>query len=132
VLEERLTNQIIRAFYYVYDRLGYGFVESVYQRSLAHVLRKRNLHVEREAGVDVWFDDVKVGYFRADMIVERRIVIEIKASQSLADADWKQLLNYLRATNLEVGLLVQFGPRPTFKRLVYSNTTKATRLIPNK
>ena len=121
MLEERITDQIIRAFYYVYDRLGHGFVESVYQRSLAHVLHKRGLHVECEVGVDVLFENVTVGQFRADMIIERVVVAEIKSSRSLSDADWKQLLNYLRATNLEVGLLCHFGPKPSFKRLIYSN-----------
>lgn len=127
MLEERLTNQIINAFYYVYNRLGYGFVESVYKRALAHTLRKRGLRVDCEVAVEVWFDGVRVGVFRADMIVERSVVLETKASRVIADADWKQLLNYLHATTLEVGLLLHFGPTAAFKRLVYSNTCKRNR-----
>jgi GxxExxY protein len=127
MLEERLTNDIISAFYYVYNRLGYGFVESVYMRSLRHTLQKRGLRVDCEVAVDVWFENERVGVFRADMIVEQSVVVEIKASRSIADADWKQLLNYLRSTNLEVGLLCHFGPKATFKRLVYSNPSKPNR-----
>lgn len=131
MLEERITHQIISALYYVYDRLGYGFLESVYQRSLTHVLRKRGLLVECELGVDVVFEGITVGQFRADMVVERAVVAEIKANRSICDADWKQLLNYLRATNLEVGLLCNFGPKAAFKRLIYSNTTKSVRILPH-
>lgn len=118
MLHEQLTNKIISAFYYVYNGLGYGFVESVYKRALAHTLRKRGLYVECEVTVEVWFDGVRVGLFKADVIVERLIVLEIKTARSVSDADWKQLLNYLNATTLEVGLLLHFGPKAAFKRLV--------------
>jgi GxxExxY protein len=129
VLHERLTNEIIRAFYYVYNRLGYGFVESVYSRALAHVLRKRGFFVECEAAIEVWFEGIRVGVFKADMIVERAVVLENKASRSITDADWKQLLNQLNATDFEVGLLLHFGPSAAFKRLVYSNKFKRYRKL---
>lgn len=118
------TREVIGAFYKVYDTLGFGFVESVYQRALHHELKKRGLQAECETGVDVWYDDVRVGQFRADMIVERSVIIEIKAAHAFVDADWKQLLNYLHATELEVGLLFNFGPKAAFKRLIYTNDRK--------
>ena len=117
------TREIIGAFYKVYDTLGFGFVESVYQRALLHELKKRGLQVESEIGLDVWYDAVRVGQFRADIIVERIIIIEIKAAQSFVDADWKQL-NYLHATELEVGLLFNFGPKAAFKRLILTRDRK--------
>lgn len=131
MLHEPLTNQVIGAFYYVYNRLGYGFVESVYKQALAHVLRKRGFDVECEVTIEVWFEGVRVGLFKADMIVERLVVLEIKASRSMSEADWKQLLNYLNATTLEVGLLLHFGPSASFKRLVHNNEWKKVRQPPN-
>jgi GxxExxY protein len=119
------TREIIGAFYAVYDSLGFGFLEAVYQRSMAHELGKRGLRVEDEIGIDVWYDRTRVGQFRADLIVERKVIIEIKAAHVLSDADWKQLVNYLHATELEVGLLFNFGPKASFKRLIFSNDRKS-------
>ncbi len=130
MIEQQLTNRIIGAFYHVYDRLGYGFIESVYQNALAHELRKRGMLVECELTIDVWYDGIRVGHFRADMIVERKVVLENKASQTLVDADWKQLLNCLCASVYEVGLLLHFGPTAAFKRLVHSNDWKSRRSSP--
>ena len=132
MLEEQLTHRIIGAFYHVYDKLGYGFVESVYQNALAHELRKRGLHVQCEVSIEVWYDDVRVGHVRADMIVERKVVVENKASVTLVDADWKQLLNCLSASVYEVGLLFHFGPKAGFKRLLYNNEWKAKRYKPER
>ena len=123
-MEESLTRQIIGAFFYVYDRLGFGFLEAVYRRALAHVLRRAGLTVECEKSVDVWFDGVHVGHYRVDMVVENKVVVELKAADRLTASDRKQLLNYLRASNIEVGLLLNFGPKAQFKRLVYSNSNK--------
>ncbi len=91
-----LTGIVIGAFYTVYNQLGYGFLESVYRRALTHELQKQNLRVECEHGIDVWYDGVIVGQFRADLLVDRRLIVETKTSQVLVDADWKQLLNYLK------------------------------------
>jgi len=122
--EESLTRQIIAAFFYVYNRLGFGFLEAVYRRALAHVIRKAGLTVECEKVVDVWFEGVKVGHYRVDMLVENKVIVEIKATDRLVATDRKQLLNYLRASNIEIGLLLNFGSKAQFERLVYSNSNK--------
>jgi GxxExxY protein len=118
--EKALSSAIIGAFYCVYNKLGAGFLESVYRRALTIELRKRGMLVEPEHGIDVWYDDEVVGRFRVDLLINRKVLVEIKGSQLLTDADWKQLLNYLAATKLEVGLLLHFGPRAFFRRLVHT------------
>lgn len=124
LLEQELTRQTIGGFYAAYDRLGYGFLETVYRNSLAHVLTQAGLSVEREALVDVWFDGICVGHYRADLLVENKVVVEIKAIERLILANRKQLMNYLRASKLEVELLLNFGPKAQFERVVYSNSRK--------
>lgn len=115
-----LTGSIIATFYDVYNELGYGFFESVYRRSLAIALVERGLHVALEAGIEVRFHGHVVGEFRADLLVEDRVILELKAAPRLRGEDGLQLLNYLRATDLEVGLLLHFGPRPSFQRFIMS------------
>ena len=114
-----LTGSIIDCFFRVYDGLGYGFLESVYRRALAHELRKAGHEVRMEAGIDVWYDGERVGRFRADLIVDDTVVLELKSSANLVPADHKQLLNYLRGSELDVGLLLHFGPRPAFHRRLF-------------
>lgn len=125
--EGALTREIIGAFYCVYNALGYGFLESVYQRAMAHELTKRGIRVQREYLSEVLYDGVVVGHYRADMVAERTVVVETKASERLVEADRKQMLNYLRATKLEVGLLLHFGPKAHFQRFVYSKTPMPLR-----
>src|SRR5918999_3132505 len=120
LFEEALTRRVIGAFYDVYNSLGYGFLESVYANALAFEIVSRGLHVVREARADVRYKGEVVGMFRADLLVESRVVVELKASAKLDPAHASQLLNYLRATDLEVGLLLHFGPRPGIKRFVAS------------
>jgi GxxExxY protein len=124
LFEEALTRRIIGAFYDVYNALGYGFLESVYANALATELVSRGLHVVREARTDVRYRGEVVGTFRADLLVESRVVLELKASPRLHDVDLAQLLNYLKATHLEVGLLLHFGPRAKVRRFVASNELK--------
>jgi len=119
-----LTGRIINAFYAVYDELGYGFLESVYRGALAYELRERGLALSVEEPVDVWYKGTKIGHYRADIVIERRIVIEVKAAKATDESDRRQLLNYLRATKLEVGLLLHFGPKAAFQRLVFENKRK--------
>jgi GxxExxY protein len=121
LFEEALTHKIIGAFYEVYRTLGHGFLESVYATALELELVARGLHVAREVVTDVFFKGQLVGVFRADMLVESRVVLELKAGRKCDSGDTAQLLNYLRATDLELGLLLHFGPRPAFKRLIASN-----------
>ena len=127
--DAELTGRIINAFYAVYDELGYGFLESTYCNAFAYELTQRGLSVAREVPIEVFYKTVRVGYYRADQIIEGRVVVEAKATRSLEHADWRQLLNVLRGTRLEVGLLLHFGPKASFKRLVFENRRK--RALPN-
>ena len=119
-----LSQLIIGCFYRVYDRLGFGFLEVVYRNALAKEFKKAGIAFEREVSIDVWYDGDQIGHFRADFLIEGRIILEVKASQSLSDADRKQLLNYLRGSQVEVGMLLHFGPKPVHQRMVYSNSNK--------
>ena len=112
---------MIGAFYEVYNALGHGFLESVYAAAMGRELRRRGLIVEREVHVVVRYKGDPVGHFRADMLVASRLVVELKATASTVPADRRQLLNYLRATDLELGLLLSFGHRPTFCRVIATN-----------
>ena len=124
LLHGHITKQILGAFYQVHHELGFGFVESVYSAALAMVLTELGLRVEREVPIAVYFRGARVGSFTADKIVESAVVVEQKAVHSLPPIWEAQLLNYLRSTKLEVGLLLNFGPRATFKRLVWTNDRK--------
>jgi GxxExxY protein len=121
---EELTQQIIKAFYTVYNTLGYGFLEKVYERAMAIELRKMDLQVKCQYPVKVYYDGQVVGDFSADMLVEDCIIVELKAPRSLVTEDEAQLLNYLNATEYEVGLLLNFGPKPEIKRKVFDNERK--------
>jgi len=124
LLERRLTGLIIASFYRVYDDLGFGFLESVYCAAMLVELNSRGVRAEREARIDVYYRGVEVGHFRADLLVERRVIVEIKASLAVTEADRKQVLNYLRGTSLELGLLLHFGPKASFQRLIYTKKAR--------
>jgi len=111
-------------FYEVYNELGHGFLESVYHRSLVIALESAGLKVCSQMDVPVWFRGHKVGNFVADVLVENCVLLELKAARMLDSSHRKQLLNYLRATEIEVGLLLNFGERPEFKRVVFDNLKK--------
>jgi GxxExxY protein len=121
----RLTHQIIGAFYRVYNVMGYGFLESVYCEALALEFGKRGVPFIREAAIRVSFEGCPVGSFRADFVARGCVVVEVKAGRELSDPHRAQLLNCLRASNLELGLLLNFGPRPIFERFAFSNARKA-------
>ncbi len=123
-----LTKGIIGVFYEVYNELGHGFLESVYENSLAIALRAKGYEVHQQVAVPVWFRGQQVGDFVADLLVNKLVIIELKACRSIDDAHIAQLLNYLKATELEVGLLLNFGPRPEFKRVVFGNERKRSEL----
>ena len=120
LLERERTKSIIGAFYDAYNTLGFGFVESVCATALAYELARRGHTVSREHAVLVKYKDIDAGFQRLDMLVDERIVVEIKSTQLLSPTAKRQLFNYLRATDLEVGLLLHFGPEPKFYRLVSS------------
>lgn len=125
-----LTQKIIGVFYDVYNELGHGFLESVYQSSLEIALTSEGLTVRHEIEIPVWFRRQKVGDFSADLLVNQCVLIELKAVRTLDGAHQAQLLNYLRATDIEVGLLLNFGIKPEFKRLVFDNPRKQIREKP--
>lgn len=122
-----LTQQIIGVYYDVYNELGTGFLESVYQKSLALALEQAGLKVCSRMDIPVWFRGYQVGQFEGDLLVEQCVLLELKAARSLGSAHLAQLLNYLRATEIEVGLLLNFGPKPEFKRVAYDNSRKRIR-----
>ena len=124
VKHEQLTEQIIKGFYTVYRALGYGFLEKVYENSLAIELRKMKLEVVQQAEIKVYYAGVVVGEYYADLLVADAVIVEIKAVRALLKEHEAQLLNYLKATPYEVGLLLNFGPKPEIKRKVYDNERK--------
>ena len=119
-----LTEQIIRAFYTVYNALGYGFLEKVYENALAIELNKMGLRVACQYPIEVYYDGQVVGQFFADITVDELVVVELKAARVIRTEHEAQLLNYLNATSYEVGLLFNFGPKPDFKRKVFDNDRK--------
>ena|SRR5688572_3489313 len=121
LLEERLTRSVIGAFYEVYNTLGFGFLEHVYVMALERELLERRHRVAREVSVHVAYKRHILAVQRIDMIVDERLVVETKAGIDAPKAAERQLLNYLRATNLEVGLLLHFGPEARFHRVVSTN-----------
>jgi GxxExxY protein len=125
-----LTAQIIRVFYDVYNELGHGFLESTYAGAMVVALEEAGLKASREFSVPVWFRGRKVGQYFADFVVDNTILLELKAARSLEPAHEAQLLHYLRATNIEVGLLLNFGLRPQFRRLLFDNERKKIRENP--
>lgn len=121
---EQITARVIHAFYTVYNTLGYGFLEKVYENALAIELRKNGLSVCQQMAIEVRYNGAVVGEYFADLVVEGLVIIEIKAARTLAAEHEAQLLNYLEATDYEVGLLLNFGPDPEVRRKVYDNVLK--------
>ncbi len=118
-LHSDLTKVILRAFYNVYNKLGYGFLESVYQNAMLLELKKLGLSCEKEKAVKVYYDNEIVGSFFADIIVEAKVIIELKAVSKIVAKHEVQLVNYLKGTSLKVGLLLNFGHEPETKRKVW-------------
>ena len=120
-LHKALTSEIIGCFYDVYNKLGYGFLEKVYENALKYELEKKGLKVEKQKSITVFYDEIKVGEYFADLIVDDAIILELKAAESLCEEHEYQLINYLKATNIEVGLLLNFGKKPEIRRKIFSN-----------
>lgn len=123
----KLTDLVIGVFYEVYNELGFGFLESVYRNALQLALIEKGLIVEPEKPISVYFRSKKVGDFRADLIVNDLALLELKTAETIAIAHEAQLLNYLRSTALEVGLILNFGPKPQVRRLLFDNDRKQRR-----
>jgi GxxExxY protein len=124
MIHEELTSKIIGAFYVVYNTLGYGFLEKVYENALVIELRKLGMLVEQQKKIDVFYDGQRVGEYYADILVDEYVVLELKAADALAPEHEAQLINYLKATDLEVGLLFNFGSKPQFARRILTNDRK--------
>lgn len=116
-----ITEKIIKAFYKVYNTLGYGFLEKVYQNSLFIELVAMGLFVKKQEKIKVYYEGKEVGEYYADLIADGCVIVELKAAETLCEEHEFQLINYLKATEIEVGLLLNFGKKPEFKRKVFSN-----------
>lgn len=127
LLQEGLTDSVIGAFYRVYNQLDYGFLESIYVEALSRVLIKKGYSVEREVPIVVYFEGEAVGLQRVDMIVDGKLILEVKATYELSHSSHRQLHSYLRGSELQVGLLLHFGPKPRFYRVV---DTRSPRRAP--
>lgn len=119
-----LTEKIIKCFYSVYNSLGYGFLEKVYENSFAIELKQNGLFAIQQMPIKVFYKDQPVGDYFADLVVENKIIIELKAQEALAPENEAQLLNYLKATKFEIELLLNFGKKPEIKRKIFSNNLK--------
>jgi GxxExxY protein len=122
LVHDRLTYSVIGAFFEVYYTLGFGFLEHVYVASLTRELKHRRHDVRREVSVPVLYKGEEVSHQRLDMIVDHRLVVETKSTRALHEGAVRQVENYLRATTLEVGLLLHFGPQPKFYRVIATNS----------
>ncbi len=124
LLHKQLTEKIISTFFDVYNELGYGFLEKVYQNALFLELKKRGFSVEAQKQIRVYYKGYQVGEYYADIIVNNTVILELKAAKTLVKEHEWQLLNYLKATGIEVGLLLNFGLSPEFRRKIFDNERK--------
>ena len=121
---KELTEKIIRIFYRVYNTLGYGFLEKVYENAMIIEFNIEGIPAVAQSSIKVLYKNELVGEYYADILVDDMVIVEIKAARGLAPENEAQLLNYLKATNIEVGLLLNFGPKPQIKRKVFDNNKK--------
>lgn len=119
-----LTERLIGIFFAIYNELGHGFLESVYEQAFSVLLAEQGIFFQRQMAVPVWFRGLRIGEFRADLLVDNKVIVELKSGRAIDTAWEKQLLNYLRATDLEVGILFNCGPRAEFKRYLFDNDKK--------
>lgn len=119
-----LTDKIIGTFYEVYNELGFGFLESIYEEAMIIALEAKGLKIQQQVPVPVWFRGKKIGNFEADLIVNDLVIIELKAVKAISEIHIAQLLNYLKATEVEVGLVLNFGHKAEFRRQAFDNSRK--------
>ncbi len=124
MLYAELTDKIISSFYKVYNTLGYGFLEKVYENSMVIELKRAGLKVSQQQNIKVYYEDHVVGDYFADIIVNDQVIMEIKAAEGFREENRAQLINYLKATDKEVGHLLNFGKTPEFKRVIFTNDRK--------
>ena len=124
MLHAELTNKIISSFFKVYNTLGYGFLEKVYENALVVELKRAGLNVLQQQNIKVYYENQVVGNYFADIIADQ-VILEIKSAEGLREENKAHLINYLKATDKEVGLLLNFGRTPEFKRVIFTNDRKA-------
>jgi GxxExxY protein len=122
--QKETTDKIIEVFYTVYWELGYGFLEKVYHNSMLIELRKNNLKCESQRKIQVRYKGLEVGDYFSDIVVNNNVILELKASDFLLSEHEQQLINYLKATNIEIGLLLNFGKKPEIRRKIFTNDRK--------
>lgn len=123
-LHKELTSKIIQAFYKVYNTLGYGFLEKVYENAMRVELTKMGVSVEQQKNIKVYYESEMVGDYFADLLIEELVIVELKAAENISEEHEAQLLNYLKATDIEVGLLLNFGKIPEVRRKIFMNKNK--------
>lgn len=128
-LHADITDKIIKAFYHVYNVLGFGFLEKVYENAMLLELNSIGLHCEKQKPIEVYYKSKKIGEYFADIIVEDKVIVELKAAEGLIEEHEAQLTNYLKATKIEVGLLLNFGKTPQIKRKVFENQFKSVQSV---
>ena len=121
-----LTECVLKAFYNLYNELGYGFLENVYENAMAIEGTDMGLTVGQQVPIQVIYKRRKVGHYEADLVINDLVIVELKAAEDLSKKHEAQLLNYLKATRFEVGLLPNFGPEPSFKRKAFDNSRKGS------
>lgn len=124
IKHEDVTDKILGCFYTVYNTLGYGFLEKVYEKAMVIELRKNHCLVASQQSIGVFYDNQQIGSYSADLIVDNKVIVELKAAATLLEEHEAQLLNYLKATQMEVGLLLNFGAKPEIRRKIFSNSRK--------
>ncbi len=118
------TEKVIGVFYEVYNELGFGFLESLYEEAMSVVLKAKGIEFQRQVRVPVWFRGQRIGFYDADLVVGGVVLVELKACKVLDPSHEAQLLHYLRSTDIEIGLLLNFGPKPQVRRLAFDNSRK--------
>jgi len=127
-IHQNLTKKIIEVFYEVYSELGYGFLEKVYENAMVIALKSKNINCQRQKKINVVFRGENVGEYYSDLIVNDSVIVELKACEILVSEHEYQLINYLRATEIEVGLLMNFGKKPEIRRKIFTNDRKPSQI----
>lgn len=123
-LHSDITDKLIKIFYKVYSKLGYGFLERVYENAMFIELQKTGLIIKRQSPIKVYYDDLQVGLYFADLLIDDKVIVELKAAEGLCEEHETQLINYLKATEIEVGILLNFGKKPEIRRKVFNDEYK--------
>jgi GxxExxY protein len=124
LLHKSITDTILKVYYEVYNELGYGFLEKVYQNAMYFELKSLGFKVEAQKQIKVYFKKQLVGEYYSDLLVEDKVIVELKATELIMNVHVAQIMNYLKATSIEVGMLLNFGEEPEFKRIIYTNDRK--------